>query len=138
MKKARFNYWILTALFTVMALILVQGVSANKATNSPASDAALDEPNLSSEARTVNSFGDDLVAYDKKRAELSKKASLTNEEFNALQRTGDDLKGRVSQLRDAVQSTITKLKASGRWDHLDEDVLAKLTDSRNRDFIRDN
>src|SRR3954447_12339581 len=125
MSKARFNNWKLTTLCLAAAISFIQVVSA-KRTSGP-SAALFDEPNLSSEARTVNSFGDDLVAYDKKRAELSKKASLTNEEFNALQRTGDDLKGRVSQLRDAVQSTITKLKASGRWDNLDEDVLAKLT-----------
>ena len=135
MIKSGFNYWKLTALVVALAMSLVQGVGANR---THARAATFDNPNLSSEARTVDSFNDDLVSYDKKRVELSKKSSLTNEEFNSLERNGNDLKRRVLELKDATESIVRKLKAAGRWDNLDEEILAKLTDAKDRAFVRDN
>jgi len=135
MKKARFNYWKLTALLAALAMSLVQGVGANR---TPSRATTFDRPNLSSEAQTVNSFNDDLSNFDKKRVELTKKSTLTNQEFSSLERTGNDLKQRVSQLRDAAVAIINKLKAAGRWETLDEGVLAKLTDAKERAFVRDN
>jgi len=139
MKRGRFNYWKLTALAVALAMSLVQGAGANRTRARAATRAAtFDSPNLSSEARTVDSFNDDLVSYDKKRVELSKRSSLTNEEFNALERNGNDLKRRVVELKDATESIVRKLKAAGRWDNLDEEILAKFTDAKDRAFVRDN
>ena len=135
MRKARFSYWKLTALCLVLAIALAQGVSVSSATNSLSPIAAFDEPNLSSEARTIDAFNDDLSNYNKRGVELSKKSTVLNEEFNALERTGNDLKRRVSQLKDATQSIISKLKAAGRWDGLNEELLAKL-DAKDRAFVQ--
>lgn len=134
MRKVRTSHGKLTAL-AVLAIAAILSVIPIRSTRSAA---PLDEPNLSNEERTVNSFTDDLSNFDTKRAELSKKPSLTNEEFSSLERTGNDLKRRVSQLKDATESIINKLKAAGRWNTLDEDVLARLTDAKDRATLRDN
>jgi len=134
MRKPGSNYSKLTALCIVLAMSLVQGVSANKI-NAPSPNPS-GEVNLSSEARTIDSFDDDLTAYNKKGFELSKKALLTSDEFGVLDRNGNDLKQRVSQVRAAVESIIGKLKAANRWNNLDEETLAKLTDTEDRAFIQ--
>ena len=132
MNGSRFK-WKLTALL-VGLLVFVPGVGA-KRTNSNAAPSG--KADLGSETRTVTSFTDDLSAFDKRRAQLSKRSSLTREEFNALEQTGNDLKRRVAQLRDATTSIINKLKASGQWNTLDEDVLSGLTNPKDRAILRD-
>lgn len=137
MKKAGIKHWTLTALCCIVMSSLVQGVNAKRSISAilPV-DIAVDGPNLNSEVQTIDSFNDDLTNYNKKGVELSKKSTLLNEEFNSLERTGNDLKRRVSQVKDATQSIISKLKAAGRWNTLDDEVLAKLTDANDRAFVQ--
>lgn len=136
MRKARFNYGKLAAVSVAVAIALTQSVSASRSTNPASRSAAFDQVDLSGEARTIDSFNDDFANYNKTGIELSKKSTLTNEEFNSLERTGNDLKRRVSQLRDGVQSIIRKLKAAGRWNTLDEELLAKVKDANDRAFVQ--
>ncbi len=122
-----------------MAIVLTVGIMASLRSSTATSGppAIVDQPNLSSETRTVISFTDDLSAFDKRRAQLSRQSSVKREEFNSLEQTGNDLKRRVSQLRDATNSIINKLKAAGQWNTLDEEVLSRLTDSKDRSFLQD-
>lgn len=138
MKSAKFKYLRVVAIGLALTISLMQSVNGKRIIGPASSAATFDNPDLNSESRTVNSFNDDLSNFDKKRVQLSKRSAITSEEFNSLERTGNDLKRRISQLKDATESIIRKLKASGRWDNLDEEILAKLTDSKDRAFVQDN
>src|SRR5262249_40405916 len=134
MKRQTFGFLKLMALGAVIATMLIQGTSANRANPARRMSENLD---LSNEVRTVDAFNDDLLSFDRKRLEIGKKSTVTNDEFNGLERTGNDLKGRVSQLRDAIVTIVRKLKAAGRWDSLDEDILIGLSPG-DRTFVLDN
>ena len=129
MIKAGITYSKLTALFAVLAITLIQSLSASTAAALAPRPNAPAEADLSAELRVLDSFADDLNKFDRRRAELSKRASLTREEFDPLQRTADDLKRRLSQVQNALRDAINKLKASGDWDDLDAKLIAKITDS---------
>src|SRR5215471_1360337 len=127
----------LTALFAVFALLSAWSVGASKATSSPgalsihrgATD-TLPEVNINSELQTLNSFGDDLSRLDKKRAGLIKRSSVSDTEFTSVKNDHDALRRRVSQLPNAIRSIIQKLKAAGRWDTFDAELLASTKDER--------
>jgi hypothetical protein len=138
MRKAGFNYAKLGALLLVLVIALTQSVSATRPTNSGSSYTGFDEPDLSGESRTIESFNNDFITYNKRGVELSKRSTVTRQEFNSLENLGNDLKGRVSQLRDSVQSIITKLKSTGRWGNLDAEILEKLTEADDRAFLQRN
>jgi len=91
---------------------------------------------LSSEGRALDAFVNDLVAYDKKGAELGKKASLTRAEFATYERSALDLKPRVSSLQNVLRQIITKLKAAGQFDSIDQIVLAKINDRQFQELVR--
>ena len=138
MRRAGFNYAKLGALLLVLVIALTQSVSATRSTNSGSSCTGFDEPDLSGESRTIESLNNDFITYNKRGVELSKRSAVTRQEFNSLENLGNDLKGRVSQLRDSVQSIITKLKSAGRWGNLDAEILEKLTEADDRAFLQRN
>jgi hypothetical protein len=136
MKKLKFNYRKLAALCAVLTIILLQSAAHSIAAGSPSLASTSADADLSSEGRTLDSFVDELSAFDKRHAELSKKASLTRLEFEAHQRNANTLKNRVSAVQNALQDIIRKLKAAGQWDNLDAIILAKTSDSRFQDLAR--
>lgn len=135
MRKAGFNYGIFGTFLIVLAMALTQIAGATRSFNS---GSAFDEPDLSNESRTIDSFSDDFVTYNKRGVELSKRSAVTRQEFDSIETLGNDLKGRVSQLRSAVQSIIGKLKSAKKWDGLDEEILAKVTAADDRAFLQRN
>lgn len=120
----------LTALFAVFALLGAWNVGSSRATSSPAATNTLPEVNINSELQTLNSFGDDLVKLDKKRAGLIRRSSVSDTEFTSVKNDHDALRRRVSQLPNAIRSIIQKLKAAGRWDTFDADLLASTKDAK--------
>ena len=120
----------LTALFAVFALLGALSVGSSRATSSPAATNTLPEVNINSELQTLNSFGDDLSRLDKKRAGLIKRSSVSDTEFTSVKNDHDALRRRVSQLPNAIRSIIQKLKAAGRWDKFDADLLASTKDEK--------
>ena len=119
----------LTALFAVFALLGAWSVGSSRATSSPAAT-TLPEVNINSELQALNSFGVDLSKLDKKRAGLIKRSSVSDTEFTSVKNDHDALRRRVSQLPNAIRSIIQKLKASGRWDTFDADLLASTKDEK--------
>jgi hypothetical protein len=132
----RFNYRKLPAIVTVVAMAIIQVLSTSVATTSASPTIALADADLSAESRTLDAFVTDLVVFDKKNAELRKRASLTRTEFGAHEQSANDLKRRLSAIQDAVRETIRKLKASGQWENLDQTVLAKISDPTSQNFLR--
>lgn len=120
----------LTVLFAVFALLGALSVGSSTATSSPAATNTLPDVNINSELQTLNSFGDDLVRFEKKRAGLIRRSSVSDTEFTSVKNDHDALRRRVSQLPNAIRSIIQKLKASGRWDTFDADLLARTKDEK--------
>jgi hypothetical protein len=120
----------LTALFAVFALVSAWSVGSSKATSSPEATNTLPEVNINSELQTLNSFGDDLSRLDKKRAGLIKRSSVSETEFTSVKNDHDALRRRVTQLPNAIRSIIQKLKAAGRWDKFDAELLASTKDEK--------
>jgi hypothetical protein len=110
------------------AIVLLQSVhlaTSARAISSPAAD--LD---LRAECATLDAFLADLVRFDKRGVELGKQASLTQPELVAYEKSANDLKSRVSSVQNALRQTITKLKAAGLYDNIDQTVLSRITNSR--------
>lgn len=120
----------LTALLAVFALLGALSVGSSRATSSPAATNTLPEVNINSELQTLNSFGDDLVKLDKKRAGLIRRNSVSDTEFTSVKNEHEALRRRVSQLPNAIRSIIQKLKTSGRWNTFDADLLASTKDQK--------
>jgi len=113
----------------ILALALIPNLGALSAIGSSHAE-VISGPDLSSEARTIGNFVDDLHAFDKTFATLNQRTTLTNNEVNAVQRSNDDLKRRLSNVQNAFKEAIRKLKAAGLWDDLDATVLAKVKDAK--------
>ncbi|HEY0349240.1 MAG TPA: hypothetical protein VGC60_13905 [Pyrinomonadaceae bacterium] len=138
MTKRKFSYSKLTALCVAVAIVTVWGVSMSRATTSSSAPTnVLPDVNIASELGTLDSFGDDLAKFDKRRAQFGKKISVTNTEFNSLNNDHDALKQRLSQVPNAIRSIINKLKAAGKWETFDEDLLASSTDEKFKASVRE-
>jgi hypothetical protein len=130
------NYRKLTVISAVVTMMLAQIVTTSVATTSPVPSPAYADADISAESRTLDAFVIDLGTFDKKGAELAKKASLTRAELDSHERTANDLKRRVSGIQSALVEAIRKLKAAGQWENIDQIVLAKISDSRFQDLVR--
>jgi hypothetical protein len=138
MNKARLNWRKLTALGAVLALTLIQSVSMSRATTiSPPLKTTSTDVKLDSELRVLDSFFDDWLKVYKQHGVLSKKASVTSTEFNAFKSSSEGLKNRCSQLEGAIRDIIKKLKEAGRWEGLDDEVLAKANDEKLKSDLRE-
>jgi len=138
MTKTKFSYRNLIVLCVAVAIVAVWGVRMSTATSSsPAPTNVLPDVNIASELSTLGSLGDDLAKFDKKRAQLGKKNSVSGTEFNLLKNDHDALKQRLSQVPNAIRSIINKLKAAGKWDTFDEDLLASSTDEKFKASVRE-
>jgi len=120
-----------TALFTVLAATLIQGATASTVTPTATPSAAAD-PNLSIEQQFLERYFNDLRAYDRGCSQVAGKAQVHASDIDPLQRKSDDLRQRLSDVQRTIGEVIRKLKAANAWDDLDQKVLARLTDPRQR------
>ena len=141
MKKRNLNYRNLTAFAVLLALAVIFRVSAFRTSNaasSPVASVAI-SADLAGEERVIAKFADDLAAYDKECAELSKRATLEHIHINPLQVKSDDLKNRLPGVQDAIREVVRKLKAADEWDNLDTRI-ASAKDwggaARSREFFQ--
>jgi hypothetical protein len=114
-------------------------MSITQATTSPSPlNTAPPELKLTSELRTLDSFLDDWLKVYTQHRVLSKKASLSRAEFDALKSSSDGIKNRCSDFQQAIRSIVKKLKEADRWNALDDEVLAKTNDDQKlRSELRD-
>lgn len=131
MIKPGFRYLKLTAGIAVLAMALIPSISPSTANNQPLTGSAPvpDLVNLTSEERALAKYFDELYAYHKQSAQLSKKATLVSADLEPLQRKSDDLKGRVSGLQNTIREIVRKLRAANEWKDLDTTIAASITDS---------
>ena len=118
------------AIAALLAITLIQSVDTSRAVASPSLRHTFNDPDLGPEGRILDNYVDELSAFDKKTADLGKKASLTSAELSLTLSIADDLTRRSSSVQNALQEIIRKLKTAGRWEDLDARVLATITDSQ--------
>ena len=135
MKKARFNYWKLTAVVAVLAITIIAGVRPSTATKQPPLPAAAASADLANEERALAKYCDDLAAYHKQTAELAKRVSLVKADLDPIQRRSDDLKLRLSGLQNVIREIVNKLKAANEWNDLDATAAAGITDASQKAFF---
>ena len=133
MIKSGFSYVKLIGLVAVLAIALISSMRPSAATTmAPAPDV-----DLRNEQQTISRYADDLIVYENQAAELGKRATLANTDFDPLQRKSDDLKGRLSGVQNAVREIVRKLKAANEWDDIDTRAAARIRDARQRTFFQD-
>ena len=120
------------AVFVLLIFSLVQG-AATRRSMFPGLDV-----DLKSEDDTVSSFVDSLVTLDKKRLELAGRPVVSSDQYELVKGDAEQLKRRLPQVRSAIESSITKLKAANLWDSLDDTTLKGITDSRVRTLLQQN
>jgi len=135
--KSGFNYLKVTALLVVCAVVLLPSQRESKATNLPAS-APFVSADVANEKRVLAKYSDDLFAYEKECAQLGKRARLVSGDLEPIQRRSEDLKGRLSEVQNAIREMVKKLKAANEWDDLDTKILSRIADSRDKSFFEQN
>ena len=135
MSKTRITWYRFTAISILVAMAFTLSAGTLKARDShPA--VAFTDPDLSNEARTVETYAIDLFKFDKKCAELMKRPSASLVEIDPLQRIADDLRGRLPGVQNALREIVRKLKSANQWDDLDAKVLARITDAKSQTRFR--
>jgi hypothetical protein len=133
MMKTSFGNWKLTAVAVGLVMTAILTGHATRATRQPSATVA--NVDLSSELRQLDSYANDLSAFDKTFDVVSRKQSLTKNEFDGLQRRAEDLKQRLSGLQAVIGEIIRRLKAADQWEKLDDTVLAQITNARVRNQL---
>jgi len=134
MIKARLSYITLIAVIAVLAVTQIPGMRTPKAAAQPSAG----EADLRSEHRLIGKYLEDLSTYDKEAAELGKRARLVAADIEPIERKSRDLKSRLSGVQDAVREIVKKLKASNEWAGLDQDLVARITNARDKSFFQQN
>lgn len=130
--KARLNGRKLSVICAVLATIFAQtGQTSVTVTPTPPSPVS-SKADLSAQARTLDSFVNDLFKLDKRSGEFSKRGSLTRADFDSLKSSADDLKRRLSEVQNALRAIITKLKDAGEWNDIDSRVAESISDAGTR------
>jgi hypothetical protein len=137
MNRVRLSYRQLTAVCAVLVLSLVHGTTVVPAVASTPSILAVEEPNLANEERILEQYFNDLVAYQKACAQLSKKPSVLQADIDPLERKSTDLQRRLTEVQNALREVIKKLKAADKWNSLDTDVLANATNPGERKLFQE-
>jgi len=137
MTKSKSSYFKGIAMTAILALTLIPSIrqSSVRAKPSAGTGAPLD---LATEERILGKYFDDLVSYNKHTRELGKRARLVSTDLAEAQNQSEDLKRRLSEVQNAIRDIVTKLKAAGEWDSLDETILARITDARDKSYFQQN
>jgi hypothetical protein len=135
MIKSRFSYLKLSALIAVFAMTLVPYLPTSAGSRlSPIVTGA----DLGSEQRIIARYADDLVAYDKQTQALGKRARLVSSDLDEVQNRSEDLKRRLSEVQNAVREIVRKLKAANEFDDLDTNIVARITEARDKSYFQQN
>jgi hypothetical protein len=135
MIKSRFGYLKMTAVVAVFAMTLVPFLRTSAGTRVSATVPGAD---LGNEQRIIGRYITDLAAYNKQTQELGKRTRLVSSDLDDVQNRSEDLKRRLSEVQNAVREVVRKLKAANEFDDLDNTVLARITDARDKSHFQQN
>jgi hypothetical protein len=131
----RFSYLKLTALVAVFAITVVPYLRSSAASRPVLVVASTD---LAHEQRIIAKYFDDLILYNKQTAQLGKKARLVNADLDDVQRRSNDLKTRLTEVQNAIREIVRKLKVANEFDDLDTNIVARITDARDKSYFQQN
>jgi hypothetical protein len=134
MIKTRFSYWKLIAVVSLVAITQIPAMRTSTAKAQP----SVAEADLRNEHRLIGKYLEDLLTYDKETAELGKRARLAQADIEPVERKSQDLKTRLSGIQDAVREIVKKLKDTGEWADLDKNLVARITNTRDKSFFQQN
>jgi hypothetical protein len=124
-KKVRFGYLKLAAVVTVLSMALVPSMHPSTASSQPSP--AVPGADLRNEERVIARYCDDLSVFDKEVVEFGKRARFVSADLDPVSRKSEILKGRLSEVQNAVREIVRKLKAANEWDELNENFASKIT-----------
>jgi hypothetical protein len=140
MRNTTFHRHSFKTALAVAALLALQSlwVGAGATTASPVVPIAAPDlrNDLGSELRILESFCDDLAAYNKQCGQLRRRQSIRQVDLDPLQPKSADLRGRVSGVQNAFREIIRKLKAANAWDDLDTKLSAHNNDPKFRTLFQ--
>jgi chromosome segregation ATPase len=135
MFKSRLSYLKTTALVAVFAMTLVPYLHTSATSRSSLTVVSTD---LSNEVRILAKYRADLAAYNQQTQDLEKRARLVSSDLNEIQNRSEDLKRRLSEVQNAVREVVRKLKAANEFDDLDANIVARITDARDKSYFQQN
>jgi hypothetical protein len=135
MIKTGFRYLKSAAIIAALTMALVPFMPTSMANSGP-SELAAAGADISSEQRIIARYFDDFVTYDKQATEFGKRAGLVSTDLDPLLRKSDDLKGRLSEVQNAVREIVRKLKAADQWNDLNTTVAAGVNDANQKSFLQ--
>jgi hypothetical protein len=134
MIKARLSYLKVFAAVALTAITQIPTTGASTTKSQP----SVAEADLRNEHRLIGKYLEDLLTYDKETAELGKRARLVQADIAPVERKSQDLKTRLSGIQDAVREIVKKLKDAGEWADLDKNLVARITNNRDKAFFQQN
>ena len=132
MMKSELNYSSWTPLAVVLLLTITVSMGWSRATTATAP--AVD---LANEERVINRYSEDLAAYERDVLQLNQRARLVSADLDPLQRKSDDLKNRLTEVQNTVQSVARKINAANEWPDLDALLAKNITDPRLRSLLQE-
>lgn len=134
----RFSYMKAFVAVAALAIALVPYLRPSIAESQPIpAITSVPETDLRNEDRVIGKYFDDLVQYQQECFDAKKRTALRNADIDPLQRKSEDLKSRLSEVQNAIGEVVRKLKASGEWDDLDNSLLARTVDPRQRSLVQE-
>jgi hypothetical protein len=124
MIKTGFSYLKLMAVVAVLAMTLIPSMRTSTAKNQLSPMVNVPGTDLANEERVITRYSDDLINYEVDVQRQAKRAALVSADIDPLQRRSDNLKGRLSEVQNALRDVVRKLKAANEWDRLDATVEA--------------
>jgi hypothetical protein len=118
-------------------MLLVALITSTAFAFYPPTTATSSDADLASERRILLAYGRELFDHDTKVEQLSKKATLTNAEVDAVNNKKEDLKRRLPQIQQAIRAVIDKLKAANQFNNFDAIVLARVRDARIKALLQE-
>jgi hypothetical protein len=90
------------------------------------------EVDLSSEARVVSAYNEDLLAFIQGIEALKQQPPISQADADAARADAWILEERVPQVVQAISGAIRKLRDAGVWDQVDEFIYARIHDDQLR------
>lgn len=132
MTKIELNYSSRTPLAVVL-LLTITAAGWSRATTATA-PAVVD---LANEERVINRYSEDLAAYERDLLQLSQRARLVSADLDPVQRKSDDLKNRLTEVQNTVQSVARKINAANEWADVDALIAKNVTEPRLRSLLQE-
>ncbi|HKQ06450.1 MAG TPA: hypothetical protein VJ464_15050 [Blastocatellia bacterium] len=129
MKTQRSNRRTAISALLALALLIAQSFALSTRAAGPDVD-------LSNEQRNVSSFLNDLSQLDALVSSATG-PQLTPQLRARLATQGDTVKRRIADFQNDIRAAITKLKAAGLYESLDQRALARVRSAKLRSFIQE-